>query len=299
MKRLTETKLFIDGGDPDETVRAVKMLSDAGYAGLDGQTTNPSLVAKNPDIVARIEAGDKLTEKELLEKYKEIVQGIEKSVPGDQPSHKASDRLSISIEVYADKDTSAAEMVEQAREFGAWIESAVIKLPTTEEGLKAAEELKGDLKLNMTLCFTQSQAAAVYAATRGSKHPVFVSPFVGRLDDVGLNGVQHISNVLNMYKKGDGHVHVLVASFRRIESVIEVIRLGADAVTINFGLFEPWAKDGFPLAGDDFVYESDGDDIPFDDSLDIDDDWKSFDLQHDLTRDGLQKFADDWNGLLK
>ena len=65
----------------------------------------------------------------------------------------------------------------------------------------------------MTLCFSQSQAAAVYAATKGSKEPVYVSPFVGRLDDRGDNGMQVVRNIKEMYERGDGHVRVLAAIF--------------------------------------------------------------------------------------
>lgn len=284
MERLTPTKIFLDGGDPEETAAATKLLEEAGYTGLDGQTTNPSLVAKNPAIAARMERGEKLTEEELLGEYKKIIQGIDASIGGD-----------ISVEVYADKDTMADQMIEQAREFNSWSPSAVIKLPTTEQGLVAAEQLKKDMRLNMTLCFSQQQAAAVYAATVGSAHPVYVSPFVGRLDDAGLDGVQHIRNVLQMYKEGDGHVHVLTASFRRQESILEVIRLGTHAVTINYKLFEPWAKEGFPLEVD---YVSDGADIPYQE-LDLSLPWDVFDISHELTDSGLQRFADDWNSLLK
>lgn len=283
MKRLTDTQLFIDGGDPAETAQATQLLQDAGYAGLDGQTTNPSLVAKNPEIAARIKSGDTLTKEELLTKYKAIVQDIERSAAG-----------AVSIEVYADKNTTAGEMMAQAREMNSWIASAVVKLPTMAEGLVAAEQLKGEMRLNMTLCFTQNQAAAVYAATKDAVHPVFVSPFVGRLDDAGFDGVQHIRNVLDMYKNGDGHVHVLAASFRRQESFLETIRLGTHAVTINFKLFKPWASQGFPLTDE---YASDGKDIPYQE-LDLAREWQSFDIQHELTDTGLQKFADDWNNLL-
>lgn len=292
MNRLVDSKIFLDGGDPVETEAATKLLNSAGFFGLDGQTTNPSLVAKNPEIAARIEAGDKLSESELLEKYKQIVQQIEQDAPGD-----------ISIEVYADKNTTADEMVKQAREFGSWIESAVIKLPTTTEGIKAAAELKSELRLNMTLCFTQEQAAAIYSATKGSAHPVFISPFVGRLDDAGLNGVDNVKNNLKMLAAGDGHVHVLAASFRRIESVVEVLRLGTQAVTINFKLFEPWAQDGFPLADENFDYANVIADLNLKPieylELYLEQDWQSFDIQHDLTDVGLQKFADDWNSLIK
>lgn len=287
-RRLTPTKLFIDGGDPKETAEATRLLHEAGYVGLDGQTTNPSLVAMNPDITARIADGELLTIDELLAKYKEMARRIEKAAPGD-----------ISIEVYADAGTRAVEMVKQARDFGTWIESAVIKLPITEEGLKAAEALKGELKLNMTLCFSQEQAAAVYAATRGSKYPVYISPFIGRLDDRGEDGMSLIANISIMFTASDGHVEILAASIRHIDHVLESLRLGVGAMTLPFEkAFLPWAETGFSLAETDYQYMPAGELIAYE-VLNLNQDWREFNLSHELTDTGLKKFADDWNELLK
>lgn len=287
MKRLARTKIFLDGGDPVETAEATGLLNAAGYEGLDGQTTNPSLVARNPDIAARIERGYKLTEQELLGKYKEIVQGIEKNARG-----------AISIEIYADEKTSVEEIVRQAREMAAWIGSAVIKLPIIKAGLAAAEQLKSELRLNMTLCFSQRQAAAVYAATAGSKYPVFLSPFIGRLDDQGVDGMQLVANILRMYKTGDGHVEVLVASVRGVDHVLGALSLSAQAITMPFAkAFRPWAEAGFPLPDDDYEYKFTGKGINYE-NLDLAGDWRDFDIQHELTDAGLRKFVDDWNALL-
>lgn len=96
MPRRTTTKIFIDGGDPKETAAAREALARAGWDGPDGQTTNPSLVAKNPAIAARIAKGEKLTSEELWQEYREIVRKIAQSVPGD-----------ISVEVYADEKNSS------------------------------------------------------------------------------------------------------------------------------------------------------------------------------------------------
>jgi len=287
MKKLTKTKLFLDGGDPVETAAATKLLNEAGYTGLDGQTTNPSLVAKNPDIAARIKRGDKLTNDELLRKYKEIVQEIEKNAPG-----------AISVEVYADESTTVEEIVVQAREMAAWIDSAVIKLPIIKAGLMAAEILKEEMRLNMTLCFSQPQAAAVYAATAASKYPVFLSPFIGRLDDKGVDGMQLVANILRMYKEGDGHVEVLVASVRSIDHVLGALNLSVPAMTMPFDkAFRPWAEAGFPLPDGDYEYKFTGKDINYE-KLDLSGDWRGFDIQHELTDAGLRKFVDDWNALL-
>jgi transaldolase len=285
--RLTSTKLFIDGGDPRETAQASGLLTAAGYDPLDGQTTNPSLVAKNPEIAARVAAGQKLTEDELLERYRDIVRSIERSAPGD-----------ISIEVYADQYTSADMMVAQARDMASWISSAVIKLPITLEGLKAATILKGEMRLNLTLCFSQEQAAAVYGATLGAAYPVYVSPFIGRLDDRGENGMDLVANILKMYAEGDGHVHVLTASVRNVSHVLGALQLGSEAITMPFTVaFKPWAEQGFLLPPSDFVYPSAGSSIPYE-AIGLTAPWHTFSLAHELTDLGLQRFADDWRSLL-
>lgn len=288
MKRLTQTKLFIDGGDPKETAEASRLLNEAGYAGLDGQTTNPSLVAKNPEIAAQIQSGKKLSQNELLAKYKQIVQDIEKNAPG-----------AISIEVYSDHDSTASEMVEQGRLMTAWISSAVIKLPITPAGLQAAELLKSEVHLNMTLCFSQAQAAAVYAATRGSRWPVFVSPFIGRLYDRGENGMDVIANLMKMFAKSDQHVQVLTASVRSLEHVQAALALGTHAITLPFEkAFLPWANASFSLPAKNYVFPTKGEPIAYQE-LDLAAEWQTFDSQHELTDTGLKKFADDWNALLK
>jgi transaldolase len=96
----------------------------------------------------------------------------------------------VSIEVFADLNTTSDEMLNQGREMNSWIPNAYIKYPCTAEGLKAAQRSVAEgIRVNITLCFSQQQAAAIYAATKGSQAPAYVSPFVGRLDDVGQNGV--------------------------------------------------------------------------------------------------------------
>src|SRR5437762_7354064 len=82
----------------------------------------------------------------------------------------------------------------------------------THEGLRAAQaSVREGIRVNMTLCFSQEQAAAVYGATKGAAEPVYVSPFVGRLDDRGDNGMDFVKNIVKMFAPGDGHVHVLAA----------------------------------------------------------------------------------------
>lgn len=294
MPRLTPAKLFIDGGDPAETAAGAQLLAEHGFDGLDGQTTNPSLVAKNPDIAARIARGERLTSDELISTYEQIIRDIEKSLPAGQASAPGD----ISIEVYADKETTTAAMVAQARQFAAWSSSAVIKLPITKAGLAAAAELKNEMKLNLTLCFSQAQAAAVYAATAGTSHTVYVSPFIGRLDDININGMDLIKNILQMYATGDGHVSVLTASVRGVEHILGALALGTGALTMPFDkAFKPWAQQNFVLPDANYHYASSLAPITYE-ALALAAPWESFNIQHDLTDKGLQKFADDWNSLL-
>jgi len=84
------------------------------------------------------------------------------------------------------------------------------------------------IRVNVTLCFSQDQAAAVYAATRNAKEPVYVSPFIGRLDDRGENGMDVIRNILKMYQAGDHHVHVLAASIRHLDHLLGSFALHAE-----------------------------------------------------------------------
>lgn len=288
VKRPT-TKILVDGGDPDETARIRNLL---GF--LDGQTTNPTLVAKNPEVQQRIASGHKLSLSEQKEEYKKIVQSISPLV----------ESAGVSIEVFADFDTMAEQMVAQGEEMFTWIPNAYIKYPCIREGLKAAKmSIERGMRVNMTLCFSQSQAAAVYSVTRGSKEPVYVSPFVGRLDDRGESGMDLVANIKKMYQQGDGHVHVLAASLRRLEHLLSTFSLGAELATVPAKILEQWAGKGCPLPDQGFRYEAQdpkGNSLrpmPYE-QLDLQAPWESFNLKHDLTDMGIRKFVDDYKSTL-
>jgi transaldolase len=281
-----KTRIFLDGGDPEETREIVRLL---GF--LDGQTTNPTLISKNPRARHRLERGEKFTKEEILDFYQETVREISKLIPGG----------SISVEVYADPSTSAEAMLRQAREMFSWIPNAHIKFPTSQEGLKAAEQaVKNGLRVNLTLCFSQEQAAAVYTATRGAKRgDVFVSPFIGRLDDRGENGMDVISHILKMYQKGDGHVMVLTASVRNIDHLLFALKLGSDIITVPFHVLKEWNQKGLPIPGDDYVYHPGKlKSIPFKE-IDLSKKWQAYDIRHELTDRGMERFSADWNALIK
>lgn len=251
-----KTRIFLDGGDPGETGEAIKLL---GF--LDGQTTNPTLIAKT----FQNSTGNP------LDFYKKVVKEISRLIPNG----------SVSIEV-VDED-----MLKQAVEMNSWIPNAHIKFPTTKQGLPAAEKaIKMGIKVNMTLVFSQEQAAAVYSATKHEGADVFVSPFVGRLDDKGENGMDLIRNILKMYESSDHHVAVLTASVRNLNHFMQALAIGSDIITAPFKVLKEWAE---------ITHLKD---IPYKD-LDLNQDWKKFNIKHELTDKGIEKFASDWNALIK
>ena len=274
-----KTKILVDGGDPAETLR-IKQL----FGFVDGQTTNPTLISKNPHIKQLLDSGHKLSEQEELNEYKKIVREISPLV-GD---------AGVSIEVFADFTTTAESMLEQAREMFSWIPNAYIKFPCTTEGLKAAETaVQESMRVNMTLCFSQQQVAGVYAATKKTKVPVYVSPFVGRLDDIGQNGMDLIKNVKRLLAKGDGHLLVLAASIRSVEQLLYGFVLEADLVTVPAKVLQKWAENKFPMSQESFDYKSIDQPIAYQE-LSLDQPWQSYDLTHELTEKGIRKFAEDY-----
>jgi transaldolase len=184
-------KIFLDTADLAEIRRA----ADAGL--IDGVTTNPSLVAKVAD-------GD------VTGMYREICEAV------DGP---------VSLEVVAvDRDT----MVEEGKKLAAIHENAVVKVPLTEDGLKACRELvSAGHSVNVTLCFSVSQA--LLAAKAGAS---FVSPFVGRIDDISGEGMQLIHQIRQVYDNYGYDTEILAASIRHPMHVVESMLIGADCCTI-------------------------------------------------------------------
>ncbi|OGH73872.1 MAG: transaldolase [Candidatus Magasanikbacteria bacterium RIFCSPHIGHO2_02_FULL_51_14] len=280
------TKIFLDSGDPEETERAVDLL---GF--LDGQTTNPSLIAKSPEAKARLDRGEKFTRTEVIELYKNIVRKISGMIPNGW----------ISVEVYADKKTTADEMMRQAREMYVWIPNAYVKLPTTTAGLEAAEILaKEGMRLNMTLCFSQEQAAAVYSATQGAgPGQIFVSPFVGRLNDTGQNGIHVVEHIAKMYARGDGHVKLLAASIRDAPQLLYFLHAEVDIITAPFRVLSDWGASGMTIPKD--VRDPSSPTlapVPYR-KIALDRPWREYTIKHELTDIGIKKFSDDWNSLIK
>lgn len=281
-----KTKIFLDSGDPEETREAIALL---GF--LDGQTTNPSLIAKSPKAEERLKSGNKFSKTEVYDYYKAIVTEISALVPAG----------SVSVEVYGDASTTTEEMFAQGTEMFSWIPNAHIKYPTTKAGLEAAEKsIQAGQRVNMTLVFSESQAAAVYNATKNAKKgDVFLSPFIGRLDDIGENGMDFVKNVVELYKNGDGHVEVLAASVRSMDHFLTSIYYGADIITIPLKIIKEWVLAGLPMPDENYIYNSITLKAIAKEVIDLNADWKTQNIQHNLTDKGLEKFAADWNNLIQ
>jgi transaldolase len=185
-------KIFLDTADVAEIRRA----ADANL--IDGITTNPSLVAK---------VAGKRDPKEI---YLEICRAV------DGP---------VSLEVVAvDRDT----MVSEGKKLAAIHENAVVKVPLTEDGLKACRALVAEgTRVNVTLCFSVSQA--LLAAKAGA---TYVSPFVGRIDDISGEGMQLIHQIRQVYDNYGFKTEILAASIRHPVHVVESMLMGADCCTM-------------------------------------------------------------------
>lgn len=172
----------------------------------DGVTTNPSLIAK------------------MGKPYLPTVQEIARLVPGP-----------VSGEVLA---TDTAGMLEQGRRLADLAPNVVVKIPLTPEGLRAVVQLTAQqIRTNVTLCFSSTQA--LVAAKAGAS---YISPFVGRLDDVGHDGMDLIAEILEIYGNYDFDTDVLVASVRHPLHVAQAARMGADVVTLPFKVLEQLYK---------------------------------------------------------
>ncbi|MGW8268057.1 MAG: fructose-6-phosphate aldolase [Longimicrobiales bacterium] len=185
-------KIFLDTADLNEIRRA----ADAGL--IDGVTTNPSLLAK---------AAAGRDAKEIFKEIAEIVDGP------------------VSAEVVGlDVET----MVSEGLRLAALHPNIVIKVPLTEDGLKACRRLRTEgIGVNVTLCFSPLQA--LLAAKAGA---TFISPFVGRLDDISHDGMDLISQIRQIYDNYAMDTEILVASIRHPQHVVESAMLGADCATI-------------------------------------------------------------------
>lgn len=277
---INSTKIFIDGGNPEETRRSKSLPFK-----FEGQTTNPTLIVKNPTVQARLNNGEKYSLQEINDFYKTVILEINTILP----------KSAISIEVYADHNSTAEDLFSQGKEYSKWVENAYIKYPITKSGLKAAElSVAAGLSVNMTLCFSEEQAAAVYVATKGAnKGQVLISPFVGRLDDIGQDGISLVENISRLYSSGDGHVEILAASIRSTLHLKRLFSLPVDIVTAPIELYENYIGEECTETNSLILQK-----IPYV-GFSLGKNVSDYNVQHPLTDIGLERFVNDWNSILK
>lgn len=207
-----------------DTANVNEIREIANWGVVDGVTTNPSLIAK--------EKRD----------FKEVVTEITGIVDGP-----------ISAEVVSLKHD---EMVEEAKELAKIHKNIIIKVPMTEEGLIAVKELHAmGIKTNVTLVFTSTQA--LLAAKAGAS---YVSPFLGRLDDISTDGLNLIEEIMDIFDNYDYDTEVIAASVRHPMHVVECARLGCDIGTVPYKVFKQM-------------------------------------LHHPLTDSGIERFLKDWESV--
>jgi len=207
-----------------DTANLEEIRQAASMGLIDGVTTNPSLIAR--------EKGD----------FRDLLRQICAAVPGP-----------ISAEVVA---LDAEGMVREGRELAKIADNITVKVPVTLEGLKAVRAFSSEgIKTNVTLIFSPLQA--LMAAKAGA---TFVSPFVGRLDDVGASGMEVVSQIVEIYENYGFTTEVLVASIRHPMHVVEAALMGADVATMPWKVLQQL-------------------------------------IQHPLTDIGIQRFLDDWKKL--
>lgn len=206
-----------------DTANLEQIREGVRWGVLSGVTTNPSLIAKE--------------EQDFLPLVKEICS----LVTGE-----------VSIETASD-DTKV--LIRQGHDIAQIADNAVVKIALTPNGLSAVSTLSGEgIKVNVTLCFSPTQA--ILAAEAGA---YIISPFLGRLDDVGTDGLRLLSDICEIYANQSYETQVLAASLRHPIHVAEAARVGADIATMPFQVFEALVK-------------------------------------HPLTDAGFKKFSDDWEG---
>lgn len=184
-----------------DTANIDQIREGARLGVVTGVTTNPTLVSK-----------------EGLKDYRAVVKEICSIIPGP-----------VSAEVVVE---GVSEMLAQAREIATWAPNVVVKIPSTADGLEVISALaKEDIKVNMTLCFSVNQA--LLGALAGT---TYVSPFVGRLDDVGHDGMQLVKEIVDVFRYYQLKTEVLAASIRHPLHCVAAAKAGAHIATVPFNV---------------------------------------------------------------
>ncbi len=199
----------------------IRETADLGI--LDGVTTNPSLISEE-DI-----------------EFEEAIEEISEILPDGV----------VNAEVVS---TNTEGMLEEARQLSSIAENVIVKIPLIPDGIRAVSRLSDEgIRTNVTLCFSANQA--IFAAKAGA---TFISPFVGRIDDRGHQGMEVVKDIRTIYDNYKFDTEILTASVRHPDHVLQAARVGSDIVTMPYEVFHKL-------------------------------------LQHPLTDQGLERFLSDWN----
>ncbi|GEM_PF-105165 len=305
------TKFLLDSGDPDEYREISKLAKEQGSE-IWGSTTNPSLIAKKL-------AGKKISQQEAFELQKKIVLEILEIVSG-----------AVSAEVYADQNTTADAMIEQGNDIATWHSRIIVKLPTTIEGFKARTALrKAHIPVNNTLVFSQQQIYAIclheqiMQKTYGplqSLFPPFISPFAGRLDDIGQDGMALVENGMKIKKEfdlplpsGSLAIWMLEASVRSLEHIKRGIVAKTELLTAPAKTYKEWfalpkeqreSLNGITSYAEKLTKPSYWTAPEALKSISTPDEFmnaiesRKLDITHSLTNKGIIRFADDWKAII-
>ncbi len=197
-----------------DTAHLKEIKEIASWGLLDGITTNPTLLAKE----------GKVDPKKHLQAICRLVRGP------------------VSMEVLA---TDFNGMMKEGREYATWAENIVVKVPMTPDGLRAVQALKTEgIPTNVTLVFSANQA--LLAAKAGA---AMVSPFIGRLDEAGQDGMTVVAEIMDIFSNYDFETEVLVASVRHPRHVTEAAQLGAHIATLSYDIFKKLTQHPLTTAG--------------------------------------------------
>jgi transaldolase len=302
-----KTKFILDSGDVTEYKEIAALALEKGSQ-LWGSTTNPSLIAKSAGEQLD---GKKLSMDEAFELQRKIVTEILMIVPG-----------AVSAEVYADRDTTAEDMIKQGKEIARWDARVVVKVPTTIEGMKARTALRQEsIVTNNTLVFSQEQIYAICLHeeiiernfTPQSKWPSFISPFVGRINDQDFNGMDLVKLGMKLKKIFNASLWMLEASVRSTDDVKQGIALKSELITAPAKVYHEW----FDLSEDErnSVVELSDDEIlntipTWDPPVEmlttttLEDFYRliesgTLNINHPMTESGIDRFVADWKAILQ
>lgn len=294
------TKFLLDSGDPIE-YREIAALAKQSGSELWGSTTNPSLIAKKL-------TGQKLSVSQAFALQKDLVLEILTIVPG-----------AVSAEVYAEATTTAQEMITQGKEIATWHERVVVKLPTTLEGFKARTALRKEkIMTNNTLVFSQEQIFAICLHEQiiqklfgptNDIFPPFISPFVGRLDDIGEDGMSLVEHGMRVKQMCTATTWMLEASVRTPEHIQRGLDTGTELITAPAKLYKEWFPNPTNTTGESSDKKLTPIDIwtPTPELLrvaTIEDFMEAItsgklSISHPLTDKGIEKFVSDWKTIIE